>query len=70
MKKLPQIRSRLRFSRSRPQEEGQPLARLRRIRVQDQVCDERVKAVCVDGRDRLTCDADAQVAEQSDPHRC
>ena len=49
VEKLPQIRPRLRFTGGRPQHKGQPLARLRRIAMKDQICDQRVETVRVDG---------------------
>ena len=52
VEKLPQIRPRLRFAGGRPQHERQPLPRLRRIAMKDQICDQRMETVGVDGRDR------------------
>ena len=70
VEKLPQIRPRLRFARGRPQHERQSLPRLRRIAMQDQICDQGMEAVRVDSRDRTSREADPQVAEQADPHGC
>jgi hypothetical protein len=68
VEKLPQIRPRLRFARCRPQQKGQSFARLQRIAMQDQICDQRVEAVRVDSRYGTPLEADPQVAKQVDPH--
>src|SRR5439155_8515582 len=62
-------RPRLRFARTRPQQKGHSLPRLRRIAMQNQVCDQRVETVGVDGGDRLSRAGDPQVAEQVDLHQ-
>jgi hypothetical protein len=70
VQKLAQIRSRLRFARSRPQQERQPLPRLWGINMQNQIREQRLETVRVDCRKRLSLDADPQVSEQVDPHDC
>ena len=40
VKELPQVGPRLRFAGGRPQHKGQPLPRLRRIAMQNQICDQ------------------------------
>ncbi len=66
MEKLPQIRPRLRFARFRPQEKSQPFPRLGRIAVEDQIRDEGLQTVRVDGRHGASRDGDPQIAEQAD----
>lgn len=38
--------------------------------MQDQICEQRLEAVRVDGCDQLPSDVGTQVAEQTDPHKC
>jgi hypothetical protein len=42
---------------------------LRRIAMKDEICNQGMEAIRVDGRDRMTREGDPQVAEQVDPHR-
>jgi hypothetical protein len=69
VKKLTEIRPCLRFARCRPQHKSQPFARLRRIAMKDEICDQGMEAVRVDSRDRAIREGDPQVAEQVYPHR-
>ena len=68
MQKLAQIGSRLRLTGGRPKKEGEPLAGLWDIALQDQVRNQGLKTVGIDSSDRLSGEGDSQVAEQADTH--
>ena len=65
MQKLAQIGSRLRLTGGRPKKEGEPLAGLRDIAMQDQAGNQRLKTVGIDSSDRLSGEGDPEVAEQA-----
>ena len=63
---LPEVVARLCLARVRPEGEGQVLAKLRRVAVEEQVAEERVQPWRMDGGHRLVSVHEAESAEEAD----
>ena len=63
---LPEVVAGLRLARVRPEGEGQVLAKLRRVAVEEQVAEERVQPRRVDGGHRMVAVHQAEPAEEAD----
>ena len=67
---VPQVRPRLRLGGVRPQQEREPLPRLRRVAVEQQVGEQRLGARRLERRQGTLAEPELQLAEQPDAEPC